>query len=210
MERVSKAVNREKNVFKTTNLVRMGLLSALAVVLMKLEFVVPGFPPFLKMDISDLPAVIGAFIIGPVGGVIIQLIKVLLYTVSGSETFGIGPLANFIVGAAYIFPLGLIYKYKRNILGFVFGCVVGTITMAIVSAFMNYFVMIPFYSVAFGLSIDAIVEMCAKINSNVKDLKTLIIFSILPFNILKAVIISSVSIVLYTPLRLLFNRISNL
>ena len=91
MKSVSKAVNREKNVFKTTNLVRMGLLSALAVVLMKLEFVVPGFPPFLKMDISDLPAVIGAFIIGPVGGVIIQLIKVLLYTVSGSETFGIGP-----------------------------------------------------------------------------------------------------------------------
>ena len=117
MESIKKTIPHERKLFQTTNLVRMGLLSALAVVLMRFEFVVPGFPPFLKMDLSDLPAVIGAIMIGPVAGVVIQLIKVLLYTVSGSETFGIGPLANFIVGAAYVLPFGLIYKYKRNILG---------------------------------------------------------------------------------------------
>lgn len=201
MESIKKTIPHERKLFQTTNLVRMGLLSALAVVLMRFEFVVPGFPPFLKMDLSDLPAVIGAIMIGPVAGVVIQLIKVLLYTVSGSETFGIGPLANFIVGAAYVLPFGLIYKYKRNILGVVVGCIAGTISMAVIAAFMNYFVIIPFYSVAFGLSIDDIVAMCAKVNSRVQDLKTLIVFSIVPFNILKAIIISMISIVLFVPLK---------
>lgn len=209
MQSINGTINQNQKVFQTTNLVRMGFLSALAIILMLLDFLVPGFLPFLKMDFSDLPAVIGTFVMGPIAGVIIQFIKVLLHMVSGSDTGFVGPLANFIVGSAYVLPLGLIYKYKKNIIGVILGCFAGILFMTLMAAFMNYFIMIPFYAVVFGIPMDTIIEMGTKLNSNIHDLKTLVIFSIIPFNLFKAIIISVLSIIIFLPLKPLlikFNR----
>lgn len=200
------SVNQKKRVFETTNLVKMGLLSALAFILMRLDFPIPGFPPFLKMDVSDIPSVIGTLAIGPAAGVIVQFIKALLYTASGSDTGFIGPLANFVVGAAYVFPLGLIYKHKSDLKGFIIGCFAGTILMAIVGGLMNYFVMIPFYAVLFGMTVDVIVKMGTAINSSIHDLKTLVLYSIVPFNLLKASGISVLSYGVFKALQPLFRK----
>ncbi|WP_058486300.1 ECF transporter S component [Defluviitalea phaphyphila] len=199
-------LKQKKGVFTTINLVKMGLLSALAFILMLLDFPVPGFLPFLQMDLSDIPAVIGTLSIGPAAGVIIQLLKVILHTVSGSSTGGIGPLANFIVGASYVYPLGLIYKYKTNLKGFIIGCFAGTASMAIIAALVNYFIIIPFYAMLFGMSIDTIVGMGTKINSNINSLETLILYSIVPFNLFKASCISITSYIVYKALKPLFYK----
>jgi len=206
MENIQRVAGQKKRVFETTNLVKMGLLSALAFILMRLDFPIPGFPPFLKMDVSDIPSVIGVLAMGPAAGVIIQFAKAFLYMVSGSDTGFVGPLANFIVGAAYVFPLGLVYKYKPNLKGFIIGCFGGTISMAAIGALMNYFVMIPFYAVLFGMSVDVIVAMGTKVNAAITDLKTLVLYSIVPFNLLKASGISILSYGVYKALQPLFRR----
>ncbi|NLM13655.1 MAG: ECF transporter S component [Epulopiscium sp.] len=206
MENIQRVAGQKKRVFETTNLVKMGLLSALAFILMRLDFPIPGFPPFLKMDVSDIPSVIGVLAMGPAAGVIIQFAKAFLYMVSGSDTGFVGPLANFIVGAAYVFPLGLVYKYKPNLKGFIIGCFGGTISMAAVGGLMNYFVMIPFYAVLFGMSVDVIVAMGTKVNAAITDLKTLVLYSIVPFNLLKASGISILSYGVYKALQPLFRR----
>lgn len=206
MENIQRVAGQKKRVFETTNLVKMGLLSALAFILMRLDFPIPGFPPFLKMDVSDIPSVIGVLAMGPAAGVIIQFAKAFLYMVSGSNTGFVGPLANFIVGAAYVFPLGLVYKYKPNLKGFIIGCFGGTISMAAIGALMNYFVMIPFYAVLFGMSVDVIVAMGTKVNAAITDLKTLVLYSIVPFNLLKASGISILSYGVYKALQPLFRR----
>lgn len=206
MENIQRVAGQKKRVFETTNLVKMGLLSALAFILMRLDFPIPGFPPFLKMDVSDIPSVIGVLAMGPAAGVIIQFAKAFLYMVSGSDTGFVGPLANFIVGAAYVFPLGLVYKYKPNLKGFIIGCFGGTISMAAIGALMNYFVMIPFYAVLFGMSVDVIVAMGTKVNAAITDLKTLVLYSIVPFNLLKASGISILSYGVYKALQPLFCR----
>ncbi|HHW66406.1 MAG: riboflavin transporter [Epulopiscium sp.] len=206
MESIQRVADQKKRVFETSNLVKMGLLSALAFILMRLDFPIPGFPPFLKMDVSDIPSVIGALSIGPAAGVIVQLTKAFLYMVSGSDTGFVGPLANFIVGAAYVLPLGLVYKYKSNLKGFIIGCFAGTITMAAIGGLINYFVMIPFYAMIFGMSVDVIVSMGTKINAGINDLKTLVLYSIVPFNLLKASGISILSYGVYKALYPLFHR----
>ncbi|NLK97613.1 MAG: ECF transporter S component [Epulopiscium sp.] len=204
MENIQRVAGQKKRVFETSNLVKMGLLSALAFILMRLDFPIPGFPPFLKMDVSDIPSVIGALAMGPAAGVIIQFAKAFLYMVSGSDTGFVGPLANFIVGAAYVLPLGLVYKYKPNLKGFIIGCFGGTISMAAVGGLMNYFVMIPFYAVLFGMGVDVIVAMGTKVNASITDLKTLVLYSIVPFNLLKASGISILGYGVYKALQPLF------
>ncbi|NLK21873.1 MAG: ECF transporter S component [Epulopiscium sp.] len=207
MQNVQTVSGQKKRIFETSNLVKMGLLSGLSFVIMKFfDFPIPGFPPFLKMDISDMPAVIGTLAIGPAAGVMIQLLKVLMYMISGTNTGVVGSSANFVVGVAYVLPLGLIYKYKSNLKGFIIGCFAGTLFMALIAGIMNYFVMIPFYAVLFGMTVDSIVSMGTKINSNITDLKTLILYSIVPFNLLKASVISILSYGTYKALQPLFHK----
>lgn len=121
-----------------------GMLSAIAFILMFLEFSVPFMPPFIKLDISELPALIGSFAMGPVCGVLICLIKNLLHlTVSWSG--GVGELSNFVLGVMFVLPAGLIYRHKKSKKSAIIGSCVGAVLMALFSVVSNYFVVYPFY-----------------------------------------------------------------
>ena len=115
------------------------MLSAVAFVLMFLEFNVPFMPSFIKMDLSELPALIGAFAMGPASGVIICLIKNLLHLLM-STTGGVGELSNFILGALFVIPAGLMYKKKKGRKSALIGSLIGAVVMAVVSVFSNYFI----------------------------------------------------------------------
>lgn len=122
------------------------VLSALAFVLQLIEFPLPMImPSFIKFDVSDLPALIGAFSMGPVCGVLVELLKNVLHAILSSHSFGVGELSNFILGAVFVGVAGLIYQHNKTKKGAVIGSFVGALTMALVSFPSNLFVVYPVY-----------------------------------------------------------------
>ncbi len=178
------------SIFATSSMVKIGMLSGLGMILMLLDFPLPIFPTFLKFDLSDAPAVIGAFAMGPAAGVMIEFLKNLLKIIVRSNTGGVGELANFLVGVAYVLPLALVYQRHPNRKGVVWGSILAIFSGAFFAAVLNYFVFIPAYAVVLGYPVDAFVNMAAKINSAVVDLRTLVLFAIVPFNLLKGLIVA--------------------
>lgn len=191
-----------KEIFETRKLVKISLLSAIALALMMLDFALPIFPVFLQLDLSDIPAIIGTFVMGPLAGIMIELIKNILHGLIATSTMGIGEVANFIFGIAYIIPLGLIYKRNKNIKSVILGVLAGTISMIVTACIFNYFILIPLYSaVLYNQPIEVFVNMANKVNDMVTNFATLILFAIAPFNLLKGIIMSVVSYLIYKALK---------
>lgn len=186
---------RSKKRLTTVTLVKISILSVIAFLLMMLEFPIPLFPSFLKVDLSDVPALIGGFAIGPVAGVIIQLIKVFLFFITRTDTGGVGELANFIIGASYVLPAALIYHIKKDKKHAVMGAITGTLSMCFFGALANLYILIPFYSNF--MPIDVIVEMGTVVNSNIVDVPSLVLYAITPFNFIKGSIITLVTLMIY-------------
>lgn len=188
-------MNKSKQLDK---LVKISLLSAMAFLLMLIELPVPIFPAFLKIDLSDLPALVGAFALGPVAGVIIEGLKVLLNLVfHGTMTAGVGELANFLIGASLVFTAGIIYKRNKTKGNAIKGLIAGTIVMTVLGAVINYTFLLPVYAKAFHVPLEVIIGMGTKVNSSVTDLKTLVLFGIVPFNLIKGAAVSFVTAAIY-------------
>jgi len=179
------------------NFIRIALLSGISTVLMFIEFPLPLFPIFLKFDFSDLPAIIGAFAMGPLAGILIELIKNILHGILLSSTLFIGELANFMVGSIFVGTAGLIYKYNKSRRSAICGLVAGTVSMGIGASILNYFIFLPLYEKALGIKIQSIIKLSSKINKYIVDFKSLIYWTILPFNLLKGLIISIIAFFIY-------------
>lgn len=191
----------KSSIFATSSMVKIGMLSGLGMILMLLDFPLPIFPTFLKFDLSDAPAVIGAFAMGPAAGVMIELLKNVLKLIIRSNTGGVGELANFLVGVAYVLPLALIYQKWPTRKGVFFGSALATISGAVFAGLLNYFIFIPAYAIVLGAPVEAFIGMAAKINSAVVDLRTLILFAIVPFNIVKGIVVAISSLGLFRALQ---------
>ncbi|MDH8678956.1 ECF transporter S component [Fusibacter bizertensis] len=177
-----------------SKMTKIAMLSVLAFVIMQLELMIPIFPSFLKLDMSDLPALIGAFAMGPMAGVAIEAVKNILHLLQTS-TGGVGELANFAIGSAIVIPSAIIYAKNKSKKSAIIGLLVGTLFMAIVGALANYFVLIPFYT-AF-MPIDTIVELGTIVNPSINSVATLVLFGIVPFNLFKGLVLSALTLVLY-------------
>lgn len=196
MERVS-AVSSKRTSTKT--LVKISLLSAISFVLMFVEMPIPGlFPSFLKIDISDIPALVAGLAMGPIAGFAVEGVKNFLHFITATSTGGVGELANLVVGGAFVVTSSTVYAYKKNLRGIITGFILATIVMALVGSVMNYFVMLPFYGKFMGM--EAIIGMGKAVNPRVNDLLSFVLWFIAPFNIIKGVIISIVTIPLYKKL----------
>ena len=181
------------------------MLTAAAVVLMYLEFPLPLFPAFLKIDLSDLPVLLGGFALGPVAAIIIQLLKnVIHFIIKNDGTGGIGNLANFLVGCALAVPAALIYVRNKKLLTAVIGMAVGLASMVIVSALANYFILWPLYAKLMG--VEAVVGMAANANDKIKDVGTYLLYAIVPFNAIKGAIVCIVTGFIYKPLSKLLHK----
>lgn len=175
-------MSAKKNSARLRKLVVTALLSAVATVLMFLDFSVPFMPPFIKMDFSELPALIASFALGPVSGVVVCLVKNLINLLS-SNTGGVGELSNFLLGCAFVLPAGLIYKRKKTRLGAFLGSLVGAIIMSGIGVLTNYYIVYPVYTVF--MPMEAILGAYRAIYSGIQNLwQALLIFN-LPFTFLK-------------------------
>jgi riboflavin transporter FmnP len=183
----------KKSLFSTRELVIIGLFSALAYVLMLLES--PGYLGFLRIELSDVPAILGSLGLGPAAGVFIELIKNIIKVMS-TKTIGAGELANFVVGSAYVLPVGIIYRKWKGKNRFLVGYTVATVAMCVAGMLINYFVTLPLYSNMFGGTealIGYVAGMTPGFLPEINSLWKIIIIGITPFNVVKGIIIAVVS-----------------
>ena len=173
------------------------MLSAVAAVLMMLEFPVPLMPGFIKLDISELPALLAAFGLGPVYGVAVCLVKNLIKLFT-TNTGGVGELANFTIGLFFVLPAGLIYKFRKTRGGAVAGSLVGAVVMAIASLPINYFITYPVYTKF--MPIEAIVGAYQAIRPGVNGLLECLITFNIPFTFVKGLIDAILCFLIYKPL----------
>lgn len=189
----------KKSKVNVRTIVQIGMLSAIATVLMLFEIPLPFLAPsFYELDFSEVPVLIGCFAMGPVAGILIELVKILLnLVINGTITAGVGEAANFLIGCAFILPAGMIYKRRKSRKTAIIGMAVGTVTMTILGCFLNAYVLLPAYASAFGWPLDSIIEMGSAINPVVKSLPAFVILMVAPFNILKGVVVSLITFLLY-------------
>ena len=180
----------------TRKLAVTGIMSAVSAVLMMLSFNIPIMPSFIKMDFSELPALITAFSIGPVWGVAVCLIKNLV-NLPFTTTAGVGELSNFVLGAMLVLPAGLIYEKNKTRVGALVGSAVGSLIMAVVSIPWNYFVTYPAFVKILNFPLEAILGMYQKINPSVDGLlQALLVFN-LPYTFCKGLVISLLTFLVY-------------
>ena len=192
------AKQNERNRSKVRMMAQIGMLSAIATVLMLFEIPLPFAPSFYEIDFSEVPILIGSFAMGPLAGATIEFIKILLnFAINGTVTAGVGEIANFLIGCALVVPAALIYKKKHTRNGALIGMITGTIFMAVVGCFMNAFILLPAYAKAFKMPLDALVGMGTAVNKHITDLKTFVLLAVGPFNLLKGALVSLIVFLVY-------------
>ncbi len=187
-------MDKEQNrLFSTQNIIRMGLLTAISVVLMQFDFSLPIFPPFLKIDLGEVPAIVGVLVIHPLAGLVIPFIKILMdLLVSGTTTGYVGEASNLIISVAYLAPLMIITSKNKSFKATMAGIVLGILSMTIVGCISNYFIVLPLYSKFMPL--EQIIQMGTKLNPAITGMKSFVYLIIAPFNVVKSVIVSVVSV----------------
>lgn len=207
----TKVGERAKERISTRSITAAAMLIAVSVVLQFLEFSIPLIPSFVKLDISDIPALIGSFIMGPLYGVAIEFVKNILHLPFGTSS-GVGEICNFLFGAVFVFVAGIVYKKIHTRKGAVLGSVLGALAMAALSLPMNYFFVYPAYVVIFRMPLDAIIDAYEAILAPIADkptsnslLNCLIVFN-LPFTFLKGILEAAICHVIYKPISRLYHR----
>ena len=184
------------------------ILSAMAAILMYLEIspslLLLPFPDFLKFDLSEIPVLIGTFALGPVWGVVIELLKNLLH-LPASGTMGVGEFSNFLTGSIFVLTAGLIYRKVRTKKGAAISMIIATIVLSAASVPVNYFINLPFYAKAFNFPLEAIIAASAKVNPLVKDTVSLLLAVFVPFNLFKGTVVSLITFFVYKPISKLIN-----
>lgn len=190
-------VQKKERILTTSFMTKVSVLSVMGFLLMMFQIKIPFCPPFMDLDLGDLPSVIGTLVLGTSAGIWIEFIKNLIYFFVKDSTAGVGELANFLVGIAYLIPIGLLHNKFKSFKSYLAGALIGSFFMVITACLFNYFVLIPVYAIMFGMPLDAIIGMTQEVNPIVTDLKTLIFFSVAPFNIVKAIILGVLGYFMY-------------
>ncbi len=188
--------------YSTAFMARVAILTAVSVILQYLNFPLAFLaPPFIKWDIADMPALLAGYSMGPVAGVLVMFFKnLLLLIIKGSSTGGVGELSNFIVGSTFVLTAVLIYRRYHTFKAAVISLIAGVLTMSAVACLSNYYVIFPLYA-QLMIPMDKIIAMGAAVTSKVVDLKTMILYTVLPFNLVKGSSAALVTLLLYRRLR---------
>lgn len=183
----------------------VGMFSAIAGVLMLLEIPLFFAPSFYKMDLSELPVLLCAFYLGPVSGVSAELIKILIKLLfKGTTTAFVGDFANFVVGCMFVLPASAIYHAKKSKRRSIIGMAVGTLCMTVVGSLFNAYYLIPKFAQLFGIPLEVIVSMGTAVNKHIISVPTLVLYAVVPFNLLKGTVDSILTFLLYKRLEKVF------
>lgn len=174
------------------------IFAAMAGVLMLFEIPLFFAPSFYKLDLSELPVLICTFYLGPTAGVAAELIKVLVkLLIKGTTSAFVGDFANLVVGCSFILPASIIYHAKPGKKSALLGMAAGTVVLAAFGSFFNAFYLIPKFAELYGMPLEAIISMGSEVNKSIDSLTTLVLFAVVPFNLLKGVVVSLITYLLY-------------
>lgn len=198
---------KTKKVLTTKNLTMIAMLSAIAAVLMIFEIQLPFSPSFVKFDFSDLPVMLGGFLIGPFAGGIIAFMKILLhFLLNGTSSFFVGDLSNLLLTLSFVLPASFIYQQKKTKKTAIQGLLVSIICTSLLAIIFNLFLIFPLYLKVLNLKMVDLINMIHVVNPLVKDVFTMIVFSLLPFNLFKYSIVSMITMLSYKKLSILFKE----
>ncbi len=184
---------------------QIGMLSAIATVLMLFEIPLPFAPSFYEIDLSEVPVLVGCFVMGPAAGAIIELVKVLLnLVINGTLTAGVGEFGNFLIGCSFVVPAGILYHRIRSKKGAVIGMILGTACMTVFGCVINAYLLLPTYAKAFQMPMDALIGMGTAVNPSIDSLMTFVLFAVAPFNLLKGALVSTVVLLIYKKISPIF------
>ena len=188
--------NTQKSLLTTRELSTIAILAAIAAVLFMIEIPIVLF---YKLDLSSLPVLLGAFAMGPVPGTLILLVKAMLGLLHSSSQ-GVGELADFLMGFAMLLPSALVYRHSKSRKSAIWGTVLGTVIATVAAVLTNVYIMIPFYGAAYGMPVEAIIGMGQAIVPAVDSVWKFVWLITAPFNLLKWIVISVVTALVYKPL----------
>jgi riboflavin transporter len=183
---------------------KTGILTAVAVLLMYLEMTLPLMPTFLKFDFSEIAVLLATFSMGPLTGILIELLKNLIHYPFTSSN-GVGELANFLVGTAFVGTAGLIYRLMKNRLGAAISMISGTLAMTLAACLTNYYITLPFY---FNfIPLEGIIKAAQSVgNTMVTDMRSLLLYVFVPFNLFKGAVVSLIVGLIYKRISPLLHR----
>ncbi len=192
---------KKERIIPASTLVKIAVLTAIAFLISIFEFSMPFAPSFYKLDISSAVALVGGYTIGPMAAIIIGVIKTILKMICfGSTSAFVGEYVDIIITILYVFPASIIYRNHKNNKTAILGMVVGVFFMTLIGCILNYFLLIPIYAKLIGIPMQSVINMASSSNGLVTDLKTLVIFVTLPFNILKGTICSIIGYLSLIPI----------
>ena len=199
----------KEKLLTTKNVVLMGMFSALAAVLMLFEIPLPFIAPsFYGLDLAEVPIMVGTFALGPVAGVIMEIVKVMIKLLLKPTSTGfVGEFANIAIGCALVVPAGLVYRFKKTKKGAMIGMVVGAVFMSVAGIVINALVMLPFYSNFMPL--ETIIAAGAAINPAVSNVWTFAIICVGPFNLIKGFVVSLITSLVYKRISVMIHGIGN-
>lgn len=174
------------------------IFACMAGVLMLAEIPLFFAPVFYKLDLSEMPVLICTFYLGPVAGVAAELVKVLVkLLLKGTTTAFVGDFANFAVGCSFVLPASVIYHAKPGKRSALVGMAVGTLVLTAFGSAFNAIYLLPKFAELYGMPMEAIISMGTAVNKSITDVTTLVLFAVVPFNLLKGVVVSALTFVLY-------------
>ena len=199
---------KDKKPFSSTHYIAYtAMFACLSGVLMLMEIPLFFAPPFYKIDLSEMPVLICTFYLGPVAGVAAELVKVLVKLVlKGTSTAFVGDFANFAVGCSFVLPASIVYHAKPGKKSALIGMAVGTGVMTVFGSAFNAVYLLPKFAALYGMPMEAIIGMGTKVNPSIQSVSTLVLFAVVPFNLLKGIVVSSLTFLLYKRISPLLHR----
>lgn len=183
------------------------MFACLAGILMTVEIPLFFAPDFYKMDLSEMPVLICTFYLGPVAGVSAELLKVLLkLLIRGTSTLFVGDFANFVTGCSFILPASLIYHARPGKTSALVGMGTGTLCLTAFGSYLNAVYLLPKFAQIYGCPIDAFVSMGNAVNSAINSVSTLVLFAVVPFNLVKGIVVSALTFLLYKRISPMLHR----
>ena len=191
----------------TSKIAKVAILGAIAFVVMLAEFPLPFFPPFYKLDFSEAVVLIGGFALGPVSAAAIEALKIILNVIfTGTMTAYVGEFANFLIGMAFVLPAVIIYHRNKTRSNAIRGLIVGSITLIIAGALLNALVLLPAYSYFYHMPMEVLIGMGSELIPMIHDRFTFVLFATASFNLIKAVLTSILTVLLYKRISPILHR----
>lgn len=191
----------------TSIIAKVAVLGAVAFVIMLAEIPLPFFPPFYKLDFSEVVVLMGGFALGPLPAVAIEALKIILNLMfTGTMTAYVGEIANFLIGLSFVLPAVIIYHKNKTRQNAIRGLLIGSVCLIVVGALLNGLVLLPAYSYFYHMPMDALIGMGSALIPAIKDRLTFVLFATAPFNLIKAVVTNLLTIALYKRISPILHR----